>query len=328
MLASNLQDTNNRKRADIVTEEQLMQLAGKIGDWKCLAIGHLGFTKSEVDQVASSRDNQQYQIFSMLHKWRNRQKPPTIQSLIQILEKANTDFGALEYLQNECNTVNVNEVRKISAEAKPPEKNQTGTLILENAQTENLSKEENLFPKIHSKTSKKKDATQLKSEKEGAKTKRKQRKMQAKTFEVLVLSMVKRKPRKCYGCRKQLLDGEVPDLVLKTEDFREYFSGYKQKHLAFQPSNVYFHVNEECVRNKYGPFRQHKFTVPDNVLKHLNSTQITMLKSMNIIQGADDTKWKVKTPEHDPKHGKLMQYEREKVEASPSSQCCQSSVRH
>ncbi|XP_072136367.1 uncharacterized protein [Mobula birostris] len=282
------------------------------------------------------------------------------------------------------------KVRKISAEAKPPEKNQTGSLILENAQTKNLSKEENLFPKIHSKTSKKKDATQLKSEEEGAKTKRKQRistgeidlakktqvstptkmepthikkeadtkehidvpvtkkhpekkqvvkrrqwaqktmsaKMQVKRFEVLVLSMVKGKPWKCYGCRKQLLDGEDPDLVLKTEDFREYFSGCKQKHLAFKPSNVYFHVNEKCVENKYGPFRQHKFTVPHNVLKHLNSTQFTMLKSMNIIQGADDTKRKIKTPGHDLKHGKLMQYKLEKVEASPSSQCCQSSVSH
>ncbi|XP_059800863.1 uncharacterized protein LOC132378142 [Hypanus sabinus] len=68
----------------------------------------------------------------------------------------------------------VKEVGKISAEAKPPEKNQDQSASLENLQSINLSKK-NLFLTKHCKPSKKKDATQLKSKEQSAKTKRKQR---------------------------------------------------------------------------------------------------------------------------------------------------------
>ncbi|GCB83418.1 hypothetical protein scyTo_0023472 [Scyliorhinus torazame] len=124
--------------------------------------------------------------------------------------------------------------------------------------------------------SRKKEHTFLKKETE----------KQGKTFEVLIREKLRYKPKKCYGCGKMLLDAQ---LVLKTQDVREYYGSCRTKHLAFQESNVYFHLLEKCVGKKYGSFAQHNFTVPDAVMVCLTSTQITMLKDMNIIQDAGDT---------------------------------------
>ncbi|XP_078399259.1 uncharacterized protein LOC144681501 [Cetorhinus maximus] len=122
---------------------------------------------------------------------------------------------------------------------------------------------------------------------------------QTKTFEVVIRGKLKYKPKKCYGCSKQLLDAENSDLILKTQDVRTYYGPCRQRHLAFQPSNVYFHLLEKCVQKKYGLFNLHKFIIPNTVMACLTSKQLTTLKVMNIIQDAEGPKPKIKMEEID-----------------------------
>ncbi|XP_041046665.1 uncharacterized protein LOC121279591 isoform X2 [Carcharodon carcharias] len=113
---------------------------------------------------------------------------------------------------------------------------------------------------------------------------------QTKTFEVVIRGKLKKKPKKCYGCSKQLLEEENSDLILKTQDVRTYYGPCQQRHLAFQASNVYFHLLEKCVQKKYGLFNLHKFIVPNSVMACLTSKQLTTLQGMNIIQDAGGPK--------------------------------------
>ncbi|XP_067854511.1 uncharacterized protein [Heptranchias perlo] len=132
---------------------------------------------------------------------------------------------------------------------------------------------------------------------------------QVKTFEVVLLCLLRKKPKKCYGCSKQLLDGEGdPDLILRTKDVREFYGPCGNRRLAFQESNVYFHLFEKCVEKKYGLFNHHNFIVPNDVLNRLTSIQLTTLKSMNIIHDTGDTKSQNKIEEVDFWHANPAQH--------------------
>ncbi|XP_067908240.1 uncharacterized protein [Heterodontus francisci] len=134
---------------------------------------------------------------------------------------------------------------------------------------------------------------------------------QGKTFEVVLLSMLNNKPKKCYGCSKKLLDATNPDLILRTQDVREYYGPCRQRHRASQPSNVYFHLLKKCVEKKYGLLNQHNVIVPNEVLILLTSIQLTTLKNMNIIHDAGDKKSKHEIEKLE--HATSAQYKKEEV---------------
>ncbi|XP_048462696.1 uncharacterized protein LOC109920744 [Rhincodon typus] len=115
---------------------------------------------------------------------------------------------------------------------------------------------------------------------------------QEKSFEIVSLSKLRYKPKKCYGCRKNI--GDVADLILKTQDVREYYGACRQKHLAHYESNVYFHFLEKCVRKKYGLINQHKFVVSNDISGCLSDAQRVMLGSMESTQDVGDVKLETK----------------------------------
>ncbi|XP_051874308.1 neurofilament medium polypeptide-like isoform X8 [Pristis pectinata] len=210
MSTSKLQDTNNQKSKDLVTDKQLMILAGKIGNnFQYLAIGHLGFTTPEFDQFMSEAATQQDKVFRMLYKWKCRQKRPTITSLIRILEKAKVHPDALEYLKSEYNngkkikkiqSVNARK-RKEPCELEIPKRKinkpessavvknlsdshakELGTSSsyehpLKQMKIQSYSKQEGVSEAIVSTLAKKEDAVQLKSKEKSAGGKGKQGKM-------------------------------------------------------------------------------------------------------------------------------------------------------
>ncbi|XP_032892884.1 uncharacterized protein LOC116983301 [Amblyraja radiata] len=149
--------------------------------------------------------------------------------------------------------------------------------------------------------------------------------IQAKTFEVVIFSELKRKPKICYGCKKPLIDEKSLDLILKTQDVRDYFGQCGQKHRAFKSSNVYLHLLEKCVQKKYGKY-QHNYILPEKMRAHLNSAQSTMLQSMNIIQDPGAIKYTSKTEKCHFKHVKTEQYKTEEEEISSSSHSSRSTL--
>ncbi|XP_043563549.1 uncharacterized protein LOC122558819 isoform X2 [Chiloscyllium plagiosum] len=122
---------------------------------------------------------------------------------------------------------------------------------------------------------------------------------QEKTFEVVSFSKLRYKPKKCYGCGKNIRDVADSDLILKTQDVREYYSGCRQRHLTIHKSNVYFHFLEKCVRKKYGLINQHTFLVPNIISGCMTGAQHTMLRSMENIQDVGDTKFQSKMGRND-----------------------------
>ncbi|XP_051874301.1 microtubule-associated protein 1B-like isoform X3 [Pristis pectinata] len=195
---------------NLVTDKQLMILAGKIGNnFQYLAIGHLGFTTPEFDQFMSEAATQQDKVFRMLYKWKCRQKRPTITSLIRILEKAKVHPDALEYLKSEYNngkkikkiqSVNARK-RKEPCELEIPKRKinkpessavvknlsdshakELGTSSsyehpLKQMKIQSYSKQEGVSEAIVSTLAKKEDAVQLKSKEKSAGGKGKQGKM-------------------------------------------------------------------------------------------------------------------------------------------------------
>ncbi|XP_059505654.1 uncharacterized protein LOC125460470 [Stegostoma tigrinum] len=115
-----------------------------------------------------------------------------------------------------------------------------------------------------------------------------------KTFEIVSLSKLRYKPKKCYGCGKNIGDGADPDLILKTRDIREYYGACRQRHLAHNESNVYFHFLEKCVRKKYGLINQHKFIVPNDISGCLSDAQRVMTGSMGCTHDVGGVKLEAK----------------------------------
>eukprot|EP00062_Callorhinchus_milii_P006148 gi/632946369/ref/XP_007888524.1/ PREDICTED: uncharacterized protein LOC103176659 [Callorhinchus milii] len=102
-----------------------------------------------------------------------------------------------------------------------------------------------------------------------------------RSFEVLDLSKLKRKPKMCYGCRKPLPNdqGNI-SLILRTRDTREFYSKGKRR-LAVKLSNVYFHCLEKCIVKKYNSFDPRSVKMAKDLL--LNSDQLTSLKFNGIL---------------------------------------------
>ncbi|XP_072437918.1 uncharacterized protein [Chiloscyllium punctatum] len=122
---------------------------------------------------------------------------------------------------------------------------------------------------------------------------------QKMTFEVVSFSKLRYKPKKCYGCGKDIRDVADSDLILKTQGVREYYSGCRQRHLAFHKSNVYFHFLEKCVRKKYGLINRYTFDVPNDISGCLTGAQHAMLRSMENIQDVGDTRFQSKMGRND-----------------------------
>lgn len=67
--------TKHKSKRSLVTEKQLMILAGNIGkEWKNIGIQFLGLANCEIEQFDEGNNDFKMKVFYMLHKWKHRNK--------------------------------------------------------------------------------------------------------------------------------------------------------------------------------------------------------------------------------------------------------------
>ncbi|XP_007888749.1 uncharacterized protein LOC103176795 [Callorhinchus milii] len=94
------QDRDTSDLKTLITEKQLMELAGKLGsDWRQLGIQYLGMSFADTQNFESQEKTQTDIIFKMLYIWRCREKEKaTVWNLIKILREADVDVDAWKSL--------------------------------------------------------------------------------------------------------------------------------------------------------------------------------------------------------------------------------------
>nr|XP_014352108.1 PREDICTED: uncharacterized protein LOC102362810 isoform X2 [Latimeria chalumnae] len=99
-------------------------------------------------------------------------------------------------------------------------------------------------------------------------------------FEVVLINSLKRKPTQCYGCKKPLNDGKNFDLILRTQDYREFYTHCRMKHKAHGKSNVYFHLSTKCIEKKYKSSDPTSISISEKIKGSLSSAQQVAVKTL------------------------------------------------
>ena len=93
--------------------------------------------------------------------------------------------------------------------------------------------------------------------------------------------------RKCHGCSGFFkIDGEMPhsplDMVIVTNEDRQYFDKTKNCMQTKPSSNTYYHLHEKCVKTNNSYFLPTFLFVPNDLKPHLNADHVQLLKHLNV----------------------------------------------
>ena len=108
-------------------------------------------------------------------------------------------------------------------------------------------------------------------------------------YELHLIQFCREKTSVCFGCRGQLkptaggLAKPPHELVIVTKTRRRYMRG-GQQHVQPDPTNVYFHANESCVKLHNQFFLPALLVIADDVKPHLDHShrELRMLAAMQV----------------------------------------------